>query len=331
MRPPPPAHKIRPRRIVRATPPAPVTLGEHIDALERRLRRAGLCYGHGTDNPADEAASLVLHAAGCDYADLPAAYHRPLEAGARATLERLVARRIDERVPAPYLTGRVWFAGHEIRVDERVLVPRSPLAEFIVARAAPFLREGPVTRILDLGTGSGCIAIAAAHAFPEATVDASDISRDALAVARDNVRRHGLARRLHLHPADVYLGLGAARYDMILANPPYVPEAVVDALPAEYGHEPRGGLASGADGLDVVRRILSGAAERLTPRGLLVGEVGDSDVTVARTWPTVPFLWLEFANGGGGVFLVDRETLIEHAAVLAVDADAPRARKSRVR
>ncbi len=283
----------------------------------RRLQRARLCYGHGTDNPADEAASLVFHAADYAHEDAPAAYQWPLSPEACERLESLVARRITERIPAPYLTGRVWFAGLEMRVDSRVLVPRSPLAEFIVARGEPFLRPGPVRRVLDLGTGSGCIAIAAAYAFPNARVDASDVSLDALAVAAQNVAQHGLQKRLQLVHSDVYRALGKHRYDMILSNPPYVPEAIVDALPAEYAHEPRGGLVAGQDGLTIVRDILAGAAERLHPQGLLVVEVGDSDVRVQETWPDVPFLWLEFANGGGGVFLLTREDLIEYADALS--------------
>lgn len=302
-----------------------------ISDTARRLDRARLCYGHGTDNAFDEAAALVFHAAGYAHDEAPAAYRWPVTAARRRRLEALVRRRIDERIPAAYLTGRVWFAGHEIRVDPRVLVPRSPLAEFLLARGAPFLTRSPVRDVLDLGTGSGCIAIAAAHAFRGARVDATDVSAGALAVARANVRRHGLERRVHLQRADVFQGLAPRRYDMILANPPYVPDAVVARLPAEYRHEPRAGLASGRDGLDVVRRILAGAAARLRPRGLLVVEVGDSEGTVAATWPDVPFLWLEFSAGGGGVFLLDREALIAHAPALAATEHPSTARKRRVR
>ena len=274
-----------------------------------RFRRARLSFGHGTDNPVDEAAALVFHAAGWPHSAAPAAYRKRLPRAARESLGTLVRRRIEERVPAAYLTGVTWFAGHEIHVDPRVLVPRSPFAELIEQHFRPFVRAGDVTRILDLGTGSGCIAIAAAHAFGAARVDATDISPGALEVARSNVRLHGLGRRVRVIKSHVFRGLGARRYDMILSNPPYVPERDVDALPAEYRHEPRVGLEAGRDGLRVVRAILKGAATHLRPRGILVVEVGDTAGAVAAAWPTLPFLWLGFEHGGGGVFLLKAEDL----------------------
>jgi len=285
----------------------PIPAGAAIRWAARRFARAPLTYGHGTDNPFDEAAALVFHVAGWPHADAPAAYGRALPLAARRELRRLVRRRIDERIPSAYLTGVTWFAGHEIRVDPRVLVPRSPIAELIEARCQPFIDPARVHRILDIGTGSGCIAIAFAHAFPAAQVDAADISPDALEVARDNIRRHGLEGRVRPCLADVYEGLGDARYDIIVSNPPYVPQAVVDALPPEYGHEPQLGLASGADGLDAVRRILAGARRHIVPGGILVVEVGDTAAAVERCWPELPFLWLEFEHGGGGVFLLTLE------------------------
>ena len=285
----------------------PVYAGDAIAWAARRLGRARLAYGHGTDNPVDEAAALVFHAAGWPHASAPAAYRWALPRSARAELVRLVGRRIQERIPAAYLTGVTWFAGHEIRVDERVLVPRSPLAELIETRFGPFIEAGRVRRILDIGTGSGCIAIACAYAFPEAEVDAVDVSHGALEVAGDNVRRHGLEGRMHVRLSDVYAGLGARRYDIIVSNPPYVPDADVRRLPAEYRHEPRRGLAAGRDGLDAVRAILKGARAHLAPRGILVVEVGDSRPAVERAWPKLPFLWLEFERGGGGVFLLTME------------------------
>ena len=285
----------------------PVYAGEAIEWAAARFARARLSYGHGTDNPADEAAALVFHAAGWPHASAPAAYRRALPAAARAALARLVARRIRERIPAAYLTGVTWFAGHEIHVDARVLVPRSPIAELIEGRFAPFVRDARVRTILDIGTGSGCIAIACAHAFPAAEVDAVDLSPDALEVAADNVRRHGLGERVRLIRSDVYAGLGERRYDIIVSNPPYVPEAVVATLPAEYRHEPALGLAAGGDGLDVVRTILAGRHRHLQPGGILVVEVGDSAPAVAAAWPELPFLWLEFERGGGGVFLLATE------------------------
>jgi ribosomal protein L3 glutamine methyltransferase len=295
----------------------PATVAALVRATEARLRRARLCYGHGTDNPRDEAAALVFHAAGYGHRAAPEAYGWPVSKRAQRTLSRLLARRIRDRVPAAYLTGRTWFAGHEIRVDRGVLIPRSPLGEFILERGAPFLHAARVRRILDLGTGSGCIAIACAHAFPKARVDASDVAPRALALARANVRRHRLAGRVRVVRADVYSGLGRRRYDMIISNPPYVPAGEVSRLPAEYGHEPRAALAAGPDGLAVVTRILLGAAAHLTPGGVLVVEVGDSEGAVAAQWPFLPLLWLEFARGGGGVFLITSRDLERAHARLA--------------
>jgi ribosomal protein L3 glutamine methyltransferase len=282
-------------------------VADAIESTARRLARADLTFGHGTDNPWDDAAALVFHAGGLRHEDAPAAYEQSLSLQQRRTLRSLVERRIVERVPSAYLTGVTWFAGHEMRVDARVLVPRSPIAELIAARFAPFIEAKRVGRILDIGTGSGCIAIACAHAFPAAEVHAADISADALAVARDNIARHGLEGRVKPVQADLYDGLPDGRYDIIVSNPPYVPTAVVEALPAEYRHEPVLGLDSGADGLDHVRRILEGRTARLNPGGILVVEVGDTDEAVARAWPELPFLWLEFEHGGGGVFLLRME------------------------
>jgi ribosomal protein L3 glutamine methyltransferase len=291
-----------------------------VRATETRLRRARLCYGHGTDNARDEAAALVFHAAGYDHQAAPEAYGWPVSKAAQRRLARLLARRIRDRVPAVYLTGRTWFAGHEIRVSRGVLIPRSPLAEFILERGSPFLRAARVRRILDVGTGSGCIAIACAHAFPKSRVDATDTSPSALAMARGNVRRHRLARRVSVRRADVYSGLGRRRYDMIISNPPYVPAGEVSRLPAEYRHEPRGALAAGPDGLAIVTRIVSGAAAHLRPGGVLVVEVGDSEGRVAAKWPFLPLLWLEFARGAGGVFLITQRDLQRAHARLAARA-----------
>jgi ribosomal protein L3 glutamine methyltransferase len=279
-----------------------------------RLDRVPLVYGHGTDNAWDEAAALVFHAAGWPHEAAPAAYGWTMPRAARAALARLVERRVRERVPFAYLTGRTWFAGHEIAVDRRVLVPRSPIAELIEVRFEPFVAPERVRSIVDVGTGSGCIAIACAHAFPAARVDAVDVSHDALELARTNVRRHGLERRVRAVLSNVYGGLGTRRYDMIVSNPPYVPTADVDALPEEYRHEPRLGLDAGRDGLTIVRALLDGAVERLAPGGVLVVEVGDTEERVRRTWPRLPFLWLEFERGGGGVFVLTREALAAHGA-----------------
>ena len=268
------------------------------------FERAGLAYGHGTDNAIDEAAALVFHALDLDHAQAEAAYATRPDAGGVARVLALFDERIERRVPAAYLMGRMWFAGLEFEVDSRVIVPRSPFAELIHAEFRPWIEPERVRRILDIGTGSGCIAIACAVAFPNAQVDAVDVSPQALEVARRNVARHGLGDRVHLHLGDVYEPLGDARYDLIVSNPPYVSDAEMQALPPEYLHEPDLALRAGADGLDVVRRILAGLPEHLEPHGALFVEVGDSDVRVQEAFPDLPLTWLEFEHGGGGVFLL---------------------------
>ncbi|HXI67955.1 MAG TPA: 50S ribosomal protein L3 N(5)-glutamine methyltransferase, partial [Steroidobacteraceae bacterium] len=230
------------------------------------------------------------------------------QAGAQRVRE-LLARRIRERIPAAYLTGSTWFAGAHIAVDARVLIPRSPIAELIERRFAPWIEPSRVRRVLDVGTGSGCIAIACARALPRARVDGIDISADALAVARINVRRHRLTHRVRLRRSDHFSALGGAAYDIIVANPPYVGTRELAGLPPEYRHEPRLALAAGSSGLDSVRVILAQAARHLRPRGLLIVEVGNTEQAVRRRWRHLPFLWLEFERGGGGVFLLTREQL----------------------
>lgn len=274
-----------------------------------RFAEAGLHYGHGTDNAIDEALVLVRHALHLDH-DLPREFYaaRLTDAEKRAVVE-LIERRISERVPAPYLTGEAWFAGLPFFVDRRVLIPRSPFAELIDNGFEPWLEAGRVERVLDLCTGSGCIAVACALAFPAAEVDAVELSPEALEVARRNVARHGLEDRVVLLEGDLWAPVAGRRYDLIVSNPPYVSDDAMAALPPEYAHEPELGLRSGPEGLDVVARILAGAREHLRPGGVLVVEVGESADAVAHAWPELPFTWLEFARGGGGVFLLTAEEL----------------------
>jgi ribosomal protein L3 glutamine methyltransferase len=282
------------------------TIGAAIERCARAMQRARprLYFGHGTDNARDEAAELVFFASGIDHAVGSTAYGRPLTARRRARIDELLARRIDEQVPLAYLTRRAFFAGLELYVDERVLVPRSPIAELIINHFAPWAPNRPIRRILDIGTGSGAIALACAKAFPRARVDAVDISAAALQVCRRNVRRLGLGLRVQALKSDHFAAVEGRRYDIIVSNPPYVGSVEMRKLPREYGHEPRLGLASGADGLDSVRAIFSAARQHLVDDGILVVEVGNTEYRLMRAFPRLPFMWPDIAMGGGGVFVL---------------------------
>lgn len=259
-----------------------MTLGELIRATERRLRAARLHYGHGTDNPRDEAAFLVLRGLGLPF---DAALDAPADA---RRIEPLIRKRIEARLPAAYLLKEAWLDGVPFYVDQRVIVPRSHIAELLAQRLRPWLTR-PVRRVLDLCTGSACLAILAARAFPRAQVDASDLSPSALAVARRNVRAH--RARVRLVRSDLFSRLLGERYDLLLTNPPYVPARAMRGLPAEYRHEPRLALAAGQDGLDLVRRILAEAPAHLSQGGLLVCEVGAGRKAVERAFPRLPLVW----------------------------------------
>lgn len=280
-----------------------------IASAESRLRRAKVFFGHGTDNARDEAAALVYHVMKLSHDSPPSVLARRATAVQVARFDELLARRIAGRVPLPYLTHEAWFAGIPFYVDERVLIPRSPFAELIEQRFAPWIDARQVRRILDLGTGSGCIALACAKAFPKAHVDAVDIDAGALEVAQINRRRLRLTRRVKLIRSDHFAALTGASYDIIASNPPYVGRGEMRGLPREYGHEPALALESGLHGLDSVEIILRCAARHLKPRGLLVVEVGNTERALAKRYPRVPFTWLEFERGGGGVFALTREQL----------------------
>jgi len=292
-------------------------IAECIEQIARQLDAADLYFGHGTDNAADEAAWLVLHVAG---APLDGSFDdwgrivtdtELLEAG------RLARARCESRLPLAYLLGVARFAGLEFEVDENVLVPRSPLAELILDQYMPWLEPGRVDRILDMCTGSGCIAIASAIYLPGAQVDAVDISAKALEVAQRNVERHQLNERVTLIESDLFQSIPAGQYDLIVANPPYVPTQALGDLPAEFRAEPGLGLASGSDGLDAVLSILLDAPDFLGEDGVLVCEVGESEPRLAAALPGIPFLWLEFAHGGCGVFVLTKGQLEEARADLA--------------
>jgi len=277
-----------------------------------RFDKAGLVYGHGTDNALDEAASLVLHTLEIGYDQPDTVLDVEVSETDYARVLRLLEQRVTSRKPAAYLMDEAWFAGMPFYVDERVLVPRSPIAELISAQFSPWVDPDRVTSILDIGTGSGCIAIACAAAFTQARVDAADLSRDALDVARINTARHDLEGRVQLIESDLFSALGGQTYDIIVSNPPYVPREEVAQLADEYQHEPASGLIAGEDGLDIVVQMLKDAARYLASDGILVVEVGYTQAALQALYPEVPFIWLDFENGGAGVFLLEAARLPQY-------------------
>ena len=298
-------------RLSHTAQPVTETVGEAIVRCACALQAAGVYFGHGSDNARDEAAELVFFAAGLDHASGASAYDKRLTEFRRSKIDALLAARIAKRVPLAYLTHRAFFAGLELYVDPRVLVPRSPIAELIMQGFAPWTDARRVRSVLDIGTGSGAIALACAKLLPRARVDAVDISPAALQVCRRNVRTLGLAQRVTVLRSDYFAAVKDRRYDIIVSNPPYVGRAEMRSLPREYRREPRLGLASGHDGLNAVRAILAAAPLHLERGGILVVEVGNSERALLRAFPKLPFIWPQIAMGGGGVFILKAQDLLK--------------------
>jgi ribosomal protein L3 glutamine methyltransferase len=285
------------------------TIRDFLRYATSQFNEAGLYYGHGTDNAWDEAIALILSSLHLPHDIHAAVLDARLTQKERAILFELLDKRITKRIPVPYLTHEGWFAGMSFYVDERVLIPRSPIAELIQQHFRPWVSVEKVHAILDVCTGSGCIAIACAKAFPDAHVDATDISTDALTVATMNVAKYALEDQVHLHQGDLFTNLPAKKYNIIISNPPYVSTAEMSTLPPEYSHEPKKGLTAGEEGLDCVTRLLKEASPYLQSDGILVIEVGNSEGALIEKYPHVPFTWLEFENSDGGVFLLTAQEL----------------------
>jgi len=293
------------------------TLEDWVRSAAAAMEQAGLWFGHGTDNAVDEACWLASSVLGWPPDFDAGRFTHELDPLQRTALDRVLEERLRTRRPLAYLLGEAWLAGLSFEVNDQVLVPRSPLAELIVDGFEPWLARGQLRRAVDVGTGSGCLAIALAHHHPDTEVDALDISPPALALARRNVARHRLTDRVSVLESDLLSAVPDRRYDLILSNPPYVPSASMVELPAEFAHEPRLGLEAGADGLDLVRRLLVQAPEHLTEHGILICEVGEAaEALQALLAPQVELIWLEFAHGGDGVFLLDSRACQAAAGLL---------------
>jgi len=287
------------------------TVQDFIRWTSSQLSLSDVFLGHGTDNPIDEAKQLILATLGLSLFIPTEFYSANLTNDEKQALFDIIQKRISDRVPTPYLTNQAWFCGHSFYIDERVLIPRSPIGELIDNHFQSLLSQPP-QQILDLCTGSGCIGIACAYAFPEAQVDITDISLEALDVAQQNIDLHEMNFRVTPMLSDLFNDIPAKQYDLIVTNPPYVDNEDMDDLPDEFSYEPKLALEAGFDGLDIVKRILSDAIHYLSPQGILVCEVGNSWVSLQEQYPQVPFNWLEFERGGLGVFSITREELIQY-------------------
>ncbi len=287
----------------------PNSIRKLINDIASHFEESDIYYGHGTDNAMGEAFYLVLVALDLPFDLSDKQLGQIADPDAVTSVWQLARRRVDDRIPVAYLVNKAWFAGLPFYVNESVLIPRSPIAELIEENFRPWVQTQQIKNILDIGTGCACIAIACAVAFPDARVDAIDISPEALAVARKNVEAYRLGVRINLIESDLYAALACKKYDLIIANPPYVDVKDMQALPQEYRHEPSLALAAGDDGLDIVRRIISDSGQHMNQGAILIVEVGNSRQAMASAFPALPLVWLEFERGGDGVFLLTAEDL----------------------
>lgn len=285
------------------------TVGDCMRWAQTCFERAELHYGHGTDNAWDEALHLVLGGLKLDLESDPSVLDLNPSEAEKDHLIELVRCRVEERVPVPYLTGKAWFAGLEFVIDRRAIIPRSPIAELIEREFSPWYAGAGLERVLDLCCGSGCIGLAIARWLPQTQVDLADIDSQALALARENARLLDVEKQTRIIESDLFADLRGCQYDLIVSNPPYVDEADLTSMPAEYGHEPALALGSGVDGLNLTRSILAHAAHFLSPDGLLVVEVGNSWEALEAAFPHLPFTWIELERGGHGVFVLTAQEL----------------------
>jgi len=286
------------------------TVRDLIHRTEKQFTQAELHYGHGTDNALDEAFYLVMAAANLEFDCGEEKLDQAIQADLLKHIEGLIDKRIKQRIPVAYLVNQAWFAGQKFYVDERVLIPRSPFAELITSQFMPWISYDQVKSILDIGTGGACIPIACAYEFPDAVIDAVDIDDDAIEVANKNVSLHELDERVHIIKSDLFDQLDGKTYDLIISNPPYVGHDEMQSLPEEYRHEPGHALEANDNGLQLVSIILQQASKHLNDGGILAIEVGNSKEALIDRLPDLPFIWLEFENGGDGVFLLNKSDLV---------------------
>jgi ribosomal protein L3 glutamine methyltransferase len=293
------------------------TIRDYIRLCFSQMMQQKVYFGHGHVSAIDEARQLVLAAVYLPWDSDELVLDAKLLLVEKEQVLAFIQRRIEQREPLPYITNEAWFMQMPFYVDQRVLIPRSPIAQLIENQFSPFLKSGPIANILDLCTGSGCIGIACAYAFEEANVDLADISVDALAVAALNIEKHGLTDQVQAIESDLFSKLNK-KYDLIVSNPPYVDKSDLAQMPKEYLHEPELALGSGDDGLDLCKQMLAQASDYLTEDGLLVVEVGNSEIHLMQQYPQVPFIWAELEQGGNGVFVISAEDLQQYRSLFVV-------------